>query len=122
MIAPTGTVAFRKDATPPRVVQRCLSALLLTLALLLGLLAGQFADVGSVADHHSETAIISPTEAPDAVPSCHPALICSAFVIPSGPLTPVVSELGLYQVPDLTRSQLRFDGPPIDLPPPRRLT
>lgn len=122
MMARSGTIASRKKAAAPRNLQRYLSVLLLTVSLLLGLTIGQIAGAAAVADHHSETSILSPTKAPDAEPSCHPALICSGFVIPSLPLAPVISELGLYLGPVLASSQLRFDGPPIDLPPPRHLS
>lgn len=122
MIARTGIFVSQMNAASPRMARQYLSALLLAFSLLLGLLTGQIAGAASVADHHSETSILSPTEAPDAEPSCHPALICSGFVIPSLPLAPVISELGLSLGPVLASSQLRFDGPPIDLPPPRHLT
>lgn len=107
---------------------RRLSIWLLSFALAFGLILGQSAGAGTIAEHHAEASMpvldAFPADAQGEAtpaPACHPGIACAAFVVASGPTpmrsVPIVSTLR----PDMAQSQRRFGGPTITLPPPRNL-
>ena len=112
----------------PAGMGRRLPLWLLAISLAFGLILGQFAEAGTLAEHHVEATLpgldasvshggnqVSP------VPDCHPGIACAAFVVPAGP-SPVRSGFIVSLLrPDVARSQLRFGGPTVTLPPPRTL-
>ena len=103
---------------------RVLWAWSFAIVLLCGLIIGQSASAFTMADHHSPTSV----EASDGSAgstnmalSCHPALACAAFVLPTGAVTAFISNYAVVSRPDFAQTQLRFGGPSVSLPPPRLL-
>ncbi len=104
---------------------RFVSMWLLSVVLTLGLVLGQTAEAGPVEDHHPGTSVEIAGNAGQETapaPACHPGLACSVFVVPEGPVTALSLSIVITLRPDLTRSQRRFGGPSVTLPPPRSLT
>lgn len=104
---------------------RCASIWLLSLVLALGLVLGQAVEAGAAQDHHPDTTIgiadaFGQQTAP--APACDPGLTCAAVVLPHGLFAGVSFSIAIILRPDLTRSQRRFGGPSVTLPPPRSLT
>ncbi|OYX42093.1 MAG: hypothetical protein B7Z02_13295 [Rhodobacterales bacterium 32-67-9] len=107
---------------------RQLTAWLFAALLLCGLALGQAAGAWPVIDHHAERVSASQSGVTDGdvenrarTQDCHPSLQCSAFVLPFSQTKSTTSRREPPARPRLTQSQLRFRGPPVDLPPPRFL-
>lgn len=103
---------------------RCVSIWLLSVVLALGLVLGQSAEAGSAEDHHPDISIESAGvfgQETTPAPACHPGLICTAFVVPEGPVTALSTSIEIVLRHEVTQSQRRFGGPSLTLPPPRVL-
>lgn len=103
---------------------RVLWAWSFAIVLLCGLIIGQSAPAFATVDHHSPTSVETsdgPAGSTNMSLSCHPALACAAFVLPTGAVTALISNYAVVSRPDFAQSQLRFGGPSVSLPPPRLL-
>lgn len=105
---------------------RHLSAFCFAIVLLCSLIVGQSASAFPAPDHHATSSTASsgtPWAEPAAVVlSCHPALACATFVIPSGATGAFVSGYAVVLLPEFAQTRPRFGGPSVSLPPPRLLT
>lgn len=108
----------------PGGIVRLIWAWSFTVLLLCGLTIGQSASAFAPVDHHSPTSV----EASDGSAgstnislSCHPALACTAFVVPIGAVTEFIPSYAVVSRPNFAQTQLRFGGPSVILPPPRLL-
>lgn len=112
----------------PAGLCRRLSMWLLSFALAFGLILGQFAEAGTIAEDHDEAAIeeVDASSAQDRgeampAPGCHPGIACAAFVVAAGRAPVRCDSIVNILRPDATRSQRRLGGPTVILPPPRNL-
>ena len=108
---------------PGRVV-RVLWAWSFTILLLCGLTIGQSASAFAPVDHHSPTSVETSDGSAGSTNmslSCHPALACTAFVLPIGAVTAFTPSHAVVSRPGFAQTQLRFGGPSVSLPPPRLL-
>lgn len=95
-----------------------------TIVLLCGLTIGQSASAFAPVDHHSPTSVETSDGSAGSMNislSCHPALACAAFVLPTGAVTAFISSGAVVSRTDCAQTQLRFGGPSVRLPPPRPL-
>lgn len=92
--------------------------------LLCGLIIGQSASAFATVDHHPPTSVEAsdrPAGPANMSLSCHPALACAAFVLPTGAVIAFISNYAVVLRPDFAQAPLRFGGPSVSLPPPRLL-
>ncbi|MDO8982319.1 hypothetical protein [Cypionkella sp.] len=103
----------------------CLWVLSFAVVLLCGLIIGQSASAFATVDHHTPTSVEASDDSAGSTNmslSCHPALACTAFVIPTGAVPAFISNFAAVSRPDFAQTTLRFGGPSVSLPPPRLLT
>lgn len=108
----------------PGGILRLLWAWSFTIVLLCGLTIGQSASAFDPVDHHSPTSVETSDGSAGSTNislSCHPALACTAFVLPIGAVTAFIPGYAEVSRPHFAQTQLRFGGPSVSLPPPRLL-
>lgn len=108
----------------PGGMVRVLWAWSFMIVLLCGLTIGQSASAFAPVDHHSPTSVEMSDGSAGSTNislSCHPALACTAFVLPIGAVTAFIPSHAVMSRPRLAQTQLRFGGPSVSLPPPRLL-
>ncbi|MBA3909946.1 MAG: hypothetical protein C0524_08660 [Rhodobacter sp.] len=95
---------------------------LLSVVLVLALVLGQWAEAGSVDEHHADLLVENADDfEPAAVPACHPGVICTAFVVPEALASKLPNPAVAFLLPGPAQSLRRFGGPTITLRPPRSL-